>query len=521
LAQTDTGRAESFRTIEIDYPETTFAILAVLVGLGLLIGLTVRTSLRDSRFLAMPWRVILLGFRLSLIAGLLWILLNPRQRTQTTQIQPSRVGVLVDTSLSMAFPAADSAGTIDTESDSGPSRSEAVLKTLIDAGLLKDLAKTHAVSVYTFGSELQGPVALMTADGTTFVAPADSVDGPDNASETSRPSDARVDLAADSEDSAPREAEQWRQLLQPNGSETRLGESLHHLIGQMTGRTLSGIVVLTDGRSNAGLDTDVARLRAERSETRLITIGVGSEQPQTNVWLAGMQSPTDVHRGDPFDITVLVQGIGAGRQQGRVRLFQQSSGSDGSDRREVAESPFEIGDDGLPVEITFRQQISVPGKYEYIAAAELLNLQTEELSADDNQRRREVEVTDRKQKVLIISSGPMRDYQFVRNTLYRHSGIESDVWLQTVQQEDIGFVSQEAEKLLTSFPRTEAELFEYDVIVAFDADWSRLSKQQQEFLNRWVDEHSGGIIFVAGELFTPEMARDPDKFRDIAVLYPV
>ena len=64
-------------------------------------------------------------------------------------------------------------------------------------------------------------------------------------------------------------------------------------------------------------------------------------------------------------------------------------------------------------------------------------------------------------------------------------------------------------------------MFEYDVLVAFDPDWSRLSAEQQTFLNRWVSEHAGGLVVVAGEIFTPRLAQEPETFRDISVLYPV
>lgn len=525
FAQTE---LQTFESTEFDLPQSTLTIVFVLVGLAVLFALTVRTSLRDSRFLRGPWRVTLLTLRCLVILLALVVLLNPRNRTQTTQIQQSRVGILVDTSASMAFPQEESAADTSTsdDSDKGPTRIEAVRQKLIDSGLLNQLSQTHSVSVYSFDSSLQGPRAVVLDGATSFVlerkdATEDDSSGTDAGGSLSPGTGVtRVDLS-DGERSAEEVEFWWTQVLQPDGSETRLGESLHEMIGELSGRTLSGIVVVTDGRDNAGLDVQTARERAERSDTRLITVGVGDTQSRVNLWLAGMQSPTDVHRGDPFDISVVVQGSGLADQGGTVRLYQQSAGSEGNDRKEVADQTFQFDDSEVPRELNFQQQISVPGKYEYVAIAELADGEVVELTMDDNQRRREVEITDRRQKVLIISSGPMRDYRFVRNMLFRHSGIESDVWLQTVQDDNLGFVSQEAEKVLTSFPKTEAELFEYDVIVAFDANWGLLSADQQKFLNRWVDEHSGGIIFVAGELFTPVLAKDPEKNRDISVLYPV
>lgn len=515
--------SDSFQTTEIDLPQSGTGLILWTVGLGALFAFTLWVSLRDTRFLSRGYRIILASLRIAALGLLVYVLLNPRLRTQTSQIQKSRVGILIDTSSSMAFPASDesSSGSSSPDDLANADRATAVRQALVDSELLQELSKIHAVSVYTFDSRLNGPVAMINDGQTSFALPP-ATDSEDNAEATEGSTVVELDQQNSSTiDQADFSRETWAELLAPSGPETRLGESLNELIGQISGRTLSGIVVLTDGRNNAGLDTTAARLRAERSQTKLLTVGVGSEKPSVNLWLGGIRSPTDVHRGDPFDISVTVQSSGISSQQGQVILYQQSAGGGENDRRQVAEQTFEITDSELPAELTFSQQIAVPGDYEYIAVARLNDESITELSDSDNQRLRAIEVTDRKMKVLVISSGPMRDYQFVRNTLYRHSGIDSDVWLQTVRKDDIGFVSQEAENLLTSFPKTEAELFEYDVIVAFDADWKRLSKQQQEFLNRWVDEHSGGIVFVAGELFTPELAAEADQFRDISVLYPV
>jgi hypothetical protein len=523
--------SQSFQTTELDLPQSTAGILLLLVGLVSLLALTARTSLRDSRFLGRQARIILLVPRIIVLALVLFIVLNPQRRTQLSRVEKSRVGILLDTSLSMAWPAVDATSTpAETNSQSNAaantansevsSRADAALQALVTSGVLKELSKTHAVAVYTFDSQLEGPLAVASDETVRFV---DSAVKDRPAPNSSTLATVTLDEPASDAASAienPASLTRWNSILQPRGAETRLGESLYQMIGQLSGRTLSGVVVVSDGRSNAGLDTEPARVRAERSGTRLITVGIGSQKPQMNLWIAGMQSPTDVHQGDPFDINVVVQGTGSAGQKGTVRLFQQSADSDGKDRRQVSEQPVDFSDDALPISLRFNQQLTVPGKYEFVVQVES-SAGLVEMTTDDNERRRTIEVTDRRMKVLLISSGPMRDYQFVRNALFRHSGIESDVWLQSVTDENVGFVSQEAKTLLTKFPATEAELFAYDVIVAFDPDWSRLPAEQQTFLNRWVSEHSGGLVVIAGEIFTPKLAQDPDSFRDINVLYPV
>ncbi|MBC7964476.1 MAG: hypothetical protein H7Z17_01020 [Fuerstia sp.] len=543
--------SQLFQTTELDLPVTTTGILLLLGSIGILALLTVRTALRDSRFLKARDRAILLIPRMLVLALVLLIVLNPQRRTQLSRIEKSRVGILLDTSLSMAWPAGDpgngdppvsgtalaageEAQNAATPSASAASltgattRSAAAVKSLISSGVLSELSKKHAVSIYTFDSSLAGPWAIVSEDAVRFVDVAAGLEmesDPETQEGQTPFQAATVSLdeqtpAAASLISDPAALAKWNSIIQPRGAETRIGESLYQLIGQISGRTLSGVVLISDGRSNTGLDVEPARVRAERSGTRLITVGVGSQKPQMNLWVAGMQSPTDVHQGDPFDITVMLQGTASSGQQATVRLFEQSADGDGKDRRQIAEKTIELGDDAIPASVRFSQELKVPSKYDFSARIESTT-GSSEMTLDDNERRRTIEVTDRRMKVLVISSGPMRDYQFVRNTLFRHSGVESDVWLQSVTDENIGFVSQEAKHLLTKFPATEAELFEYDVVVAFDPDWSRLSAEQQTFLNRWVSEHAGGLVVVAGEIFTPRLAQEPETFRDISVLYPV
>jgi hypothetical protein len=499
----------AFTSTELDLPESTAGILFAAVGLAALLTITIRTSLRDTRFLSRTARTLLLVPRLLVLLLLLVVLLNPRTRTQISRLEKSRIGLVFDTSLSMQWPAASA----------GESRSDAVIRKLLVSPVLNELSRSHSISIYTFDSTLAGPWAIVSDGAVRFVSPdtsSDSAAAPVATVSLNSPASASTPLPLDS----PQLAQRWQQLLQPRGIETRMGESVYQMVGQMAGRTLAGVVVVSDGRSNAGLDVEPARLRAERSGTRMLSIGVGDLRPQLNLRLAGMQSPEDVHQGDPFDLQVSVQGSAAAGQTAVVRLFQQTAGSSGSDRRQVAEETTSIPEDGLPATLRFTQTLNVPGRYDFIARIESAT-GTSEITLTDNERRRTIEVNDRRMQVLIISGGPMRDYQFVRNTLFRHSGVTSDVWLQSVTDENSGMVSQEARRLLTKFPATEAELFEYDVIVAFDPDWSRLSGEQQSFLNRWVSEHAGGLVVVAGEIFTPRLAENPDAVRDVSVLYPV
>ncbi len=78
--------------------------------------------------------------------------------------------------------------------------------------------------------------------------------------------------------------------------------------------------------------------------------------------------------------------------------------------------------------------------------------------------------------MLLFAGGPTREYQFLRNQLKRDRDSVVDVYLQT----DLEGISQDARKILDTFPSTMEELAEYDAIVAFDPDWRELVTVSEE-----------------------------------------
>jgi hypothetical protein len=118
--------------------------------------------------------------------------------------------------------------------------------------------------------------------------------------------------------------------------------------------------------------------------------------------------------------------------------------------------------------------------------------------------------------VLLFSGGPSRDYSFLRTQLFRDRTMEVDVLLQTAA----GGVSQDARRILDKFPSTPQELFDYDVIVAIDPDWTLLDSEEVALLERWVAEEAGGMIVVAGPVNTAKWIRSSELGK-LKALYPV
>lgn len=337
--------------------------------------------------------------------------------------------------------------------------------------------------------------------------------------------------AAGSEESADqdrpekRQATDWQQTLLPRGTKTRLGDAIRSLVSQERGGPIAGIVVMTDGGSNAGIDCSVAAQAARRAEIPIYTVGLGSRQQPVNVRVADLEAPKRVFPGDRFSVAGYIQAHGLAGERVSVELFSAPA----DEARETGEDPTEnatfeeertvrLTGDGEVDTVDFEVTPSQQGNWLYflkVVAPE------DDIDQRDNTQSARVTVVDRKTKVLLMAGGPMREFRFLRNLLFR----DDDTTLHVLLQSGTTGMSQEADDVWFEFPELASELFQYDCIIAFDFDWLQLDELQVELLDRFVAEQAGGLVVVAGPVMTPEWAgmrrgEDP-RIDTIKALYPV
>jgi hypothetical protein len=310
----------------------------------------------------------------------------------------------------------------------------------------------------------------------------------------------------------------WSQSLAPRGSETRLGDTLRYLVDRERGGPIAGIAVFTDGGNNAGVDVSVAAAAAADARIPLFAVGLGGASRPTNVAVVDVEAPPRVYPGDRFSLSGYLQAYGLAGRTVRVELVLRSgSGEKGGEERIEEERRIPLGPDGELLPVKFEVAPAQAGRVTYELR---VSAPAEDHDARDNGRAATVEVVERKNRVLLLAGGPTREFQFLRNLLYRDRETTVDVLLQS----GVPGISQEAHHLLFQFPQTAVELFEYDVIVAFDPDWLALDVNQVNLLEQWVAEKAGGLIVVAGPVQTPLwVGRAPgDERVDILKgLYPV
>lgn len=439
---------------------------AVVLAVVTLTALVLWTYRRDAAELPWPSRLLLAALRLGVILAVVVALLDLQRTTELEFVLPSRVAVLVDASASMSL-SADPAG----QGNETAERAALAADLLDGGGLLDALGRRHEVAIWRFAADAERLATLPRShDESAAAGPA----------------------------SDPRAAGDWRERLRPEGYETRLGAALAAVLDQEPRGQLAGIVVLTDGASNAGIDPVAAADACAAAGVVIHPLGFGSDRLPANVRIADVVAPARVVPGDGFAVTAYLQSQGLERRTVPVELLESAPAPTGAaaPTRSIAIRDVVLGADGDLVPLRF----DLPGQA--AAGRRTLTVRVrppaEDRTPADDARQVEIDVVEQVMQVLLVAGGPTREYQFARSVLQRDKSFAVDVLLGTA----VPGVSQDARTLRAGFPDSDAALAGYDAVVAFDYDWRQLDGAAQARLDRWVARESGGVIFVAGAVST-------------------
>jgi len=208
--------------------------LPALVGVvAAVVAFAVWMIRRDAAELPPGVAVLLAVLRLGAVAALVAAYLDLERRTEHELVSPSRVAVLIDSSASMTL--ADEVPAVGGEEAAAQTRADEALAILSSGGLLEALAPRHEVSLWRFDADAE-PLAVQPLGGDgREPPPADTSAGEESIAPESGPGD-------------------WRRRVAPRGFETRLGEALARVASEEPTAVLAGVIVLSDGGTNAGVD---------------------------------------------------------------------------------------------------------------------------------------------------------------------------------------------------------------------------------------------------------------------------
>jgi len=345
---------------------------------------------------------------------------------------------------------------------------------------------------------------------------------------------------------------------------------------------LEGIIVFSDGRSNVGADARAGKGQEEnfinpaiedlyrqskKDNIPIISVGIGQVRVIKKVRITDLQAPDQTVPDDAYKILVEIDGENLTGVE--IPVFLEMFPPDST-------TPFL-----LPSKVTFDRGDPPHGQAKWtIDPAKILDLVSEEDKAlvqdslkplkagppefkegawkvraftpkiseegkPDPKAKIESDLTTirvekKSVRALVMCAAPNRDFQFLLNQLMRDKAdvsvyVQNDAG-QFLDGKSITYLDDKY-RHLKEFPnrlvlgdevvdKPEAQwlnLAKYDVIIAFDPDWTLLTAEQCRMIDTWILLQAGGLLHVAGPINTKKMTypENIEKLKPLLECFPV
>jgi uncharacterized membrane protein len=401
-------------------------VLVIVLGIALLLYfLYAHRSMR----LSPGSRVSLMTVRLLLIALMVFCLMRPVVVVSSVIPQSNYVAVLMDDSASMRLP-----------DDGGRTRLDSIKQLMTaDNPFYKALSEKFKVRPFRFAAGAQR-------------------------------------VASEAE-------------LTGSGEQTNLVAAIEQAVRDSAGLPLSGVIVLSDGASNAEGDSD-SSLTAALGNLRarglpVFTVGVGQTRLDGDVELVRATAPPRVLAGSSVTAELLVRASGSPRS---VKIDTSE------DNHLLRSQPIPVQGDATTVaRITFTP--SSPGlhRYTFTAAPD-----PNEPVQENNTQEILIDVADGRAKILYIEGEPRWEYGKLRRAV---DGEKNLVLVSVLRSADGKFYRQGIEKgdeLASGFPKSEEELFKYDAIILGSMEATFFTFDQLRTVEQFVSRRGGAFSEIGG-----------------------
>jgi Aerotolerance regulator N-terminal/von Willebrand factor type A domain len=298
------------------------------------------------------------------------------------------------------------------------------------------------------------------------------------------------------------------QQVQARAETSPLGATVRRVINDFRGASLAAVVLLSDGVTTEGEDLLQVAPYAERMGVPLFYVGIGASHELRDVQLHDLQVEDAVYVNDRVVFEGRLTGQGYTDLVVPVRLKEKDK--DGRERM-LKTVPVRVDPAGKPVKFRIVHQPTEPGEKVFVVEAQE---QPDEVKpATNNRLERLVHVRDAKLiKVLYVEGYARYEYRFIKHLLERESAKDKrnksiDLRVLLLEAEDE--YASEDRSALADFPNRE-ELNGYDVVLLGDVDprSPKLGEKNLTNLADFVRERGGGLLFIAGERYSPHAFRN-------------
>lgn len=275
---------------------------------------------------------------------------------------------------------------------------------------------------------------------------------------------------------------------------TDLSQGLAPFNTGVAGQTpLIGVVLLTDGRDNAGRDPVGAASRLGFSRAPVYAVLVGSELRPKDIAIASVDFPQTAFKQDRPILKATINISGFENRPLTVVLEEKG--------KEPVSKTVQSIDRAATVE--FDLDAETVGRREYTLRTDVQEGETRD---DNNEKSFAMNVVDDKVRVLLLEGEARWEFRFIDNALMRDERVE--VKKVVFDQPYMGVLQD------TFFPRTldlpeqpgdlaNSPFAEPDLVIIGDVSPAGLPDNGWKLLEKYVAESGGTLVMIAGKNHMP------------------
>jgi uncharacterized membrane protein len=271
------------------------------------------------------------------------------------------------------------------------------------------------------------------------------------------------------------------------GTETRLGASLETARQELAGLPLAGLVMVSDGADTADAALGDALLGLKAEGVPVFTVGVGRETLDRDIQIGRINTPRTALKGTTLLVDVVISQRGFDGQA--VTLDVEDEG------RIVSTQQVTLPAGGAPATVPVRITVEDEGPRVLRFRVPAL---PGELVADNNHRDALIDVRDRREKILYFEGEPRFELKFIRRTVTDDRNVEVVALQRTADNKFLRLGVDNADELVSGFPKTREELFAYRGLVLGSVEAGAFTGDQLRMIAEFVDRRGGGLLALGG-----------------------
>ena len=237
------------------------------------------------------------------------------------------------------------------------------------------------------------------------------------------------------------------------GTQTRIANAIESARQELAGLPVSGLVLVTDGADTTEATVADALLASKAEALPVFTVGVGQETLAKDIQVGRVSTPRTALKGTSLLVDAVLTQTGFAGQTVTLDV------EDGA--RIVGSQPVKLPADGDPISVRVRFIATEAGPRVFRLK---VSPQAGEVVTQNNQRDVQIDVRDRRERILYYEGEPRFELKFARQAIKDDQNLELVTLVLTAENKHFRFVNG-PEELVAGFPKTRDELFAYRGIV--------------------------------------------------------